>query len=170
VSAYSNFGGSVGNEIHLSTSASNKENDRANANMNAVGDGQIANYEGSSNAALKTASANNNILDGILAGKKIGFDASAYDMAGDRATLSTEVLGGSISGTISSSSDISAGELIAANVGNDVSGSSMQVIYDGKEVATRTTAHGILDILDPSDLSYSIVLTVDRTPRTQSKK
>jgi hypothetical protein len=30
-----------GNEIDLSTSASNKENDRANANMNAVGNGQL---------------------------------------------------------------------------------------------------------------------------------
>lgn len=159
-----------GNEIHLSSSSSNKKNDRANANMHAVGDGQIINYMGSSSATAQTASASNNIFDGILAGKIIRFDVSSFDAARNRAILSTEALGGSISGTILSSSDITADELIAAHIGNDVSGSSMQVRFDGKDMATGETAHDIVDILNPSNLPYSIVLTIDKTPKAQSNK
>ena len=130
--------------------SSNRPGDRANANMHAVGDGQITNYEGSSSATAQTATASNNIFDGTLAGKKIEFDVSAFDAARNRAVLSTEALGGSISGTILSSSDISANELIASHIGNDVSGSSMQVRYDGKEMATGETAQGIFEIPNPS--------------------
>ena len=35
-----------GDEIHLSSSASNRVNDRAGADMNAAGDGQITRYSG----------------------------------------------------------------------------------------------------------------------------
>ena len=170
VSAFNFFSQAEGNEIYLSSSSSNRKNDRANANMHAVGEGRITNYVGSASATTQTATASNNIIDGTLEGKKIGFDVSAFDAARNRAILNTEALGGYISGTILSSSDITADELTASNIGNDVSGSLMQVTYDGKEVATGETAHGTIEVPDPLNPTYSIVLTINRTSMGQFNK
>jgi len=155
VSAYSNFGGSAGNEIHVSSSASNKENDRANANLNAIGNGQITNYDGSSSAALKTASANNNILDaGILAGKKIEYDVSVSDARRNSATMSNEVLDGSIFGQVSNSADILPHGLKVAQSGSGISGSLMQLKYSGKSATMGGSLQDALEYLNPSNFNY----------------
>jgi hypothetical protein len=163
VSAYSNFGGSAGNEIHVSSSASNKENDRANANMNAIGNGQITNYEGSSSAALKTASANNNILDaGTLAGNEIEYDVSVTDARrNSSATISNDVRDGSIFGQVSNSADILPSGLKVAQSGSGISGSLMQLKYSGKS-ATGGSLQDTLEFLNPSNFNYGISVLVLR--------
>ena len=149
--------------IHLSSASSNKKGDRANANMNAAGDGQITHYEGFSSASAKTSSANNNILDpGTIAGKNIEYDVSAFDARRNSATISNEVRDGSIIGSVSNTVDISPNQLIAAQVGNGISGSFMQRIYDAREMATRQTVHNSTEFHNPSNLNYSLTLTVNR--------
>jgi hypothetical protein len=98
VFARNSFGQAGGNEIHLSSSASNRENDSANANMNAIGNGQITNYEGSSSATLKTATASNsNEFSGLaISENEINYDASASDAARNRASVNTLLLNGFI--------------------------------------------------------------------------
>jgi hypothetical protein len=107
VFAQNSFSQAGGNEIHLSTSASNRENDRANANMNAVGDGQITNFGSSASATLKTATASDSgsglstsgdvISSGLsISGDVISYDASASDAARNRASVGTSVLNGFI--------------------------------------------------------------------------
>ena len=92
------LGTAYGEEIHLSSSSSNGENDRANANMNIVGSGQISNRVSSSSATAKTASASNSYIDfgSSVSGNAISFEASASDAARNRASVSTLLLGGFI--------------------------------------------------------------------------
>jgi hypothetical protein len=90
------FSQAGGNEIHLSTSASNKENDRANANMEAFRNGQITNFESSSSATLKTATASNGGSGTGISGDSIFYDALASDGARNRAIVGTGVLNGFI--------------------------------------------------------------------------
>ena len=157
------FDQAEGNEIHLSSSASNKVNDRTNANMNAVGNGQISAYSGFSSATRKTASANNNIAyDGTIVGEKIEFDVSISDARRNNAVVSNEVLDGSILGTVSNSADITLDELIASQIGNSVSGSSMLLTFYGKEASTGEIVNDRFDIPNPSNLDYFITLTINK--------
>ena len=96
VFALNSFSQAGGNEIHLSTSASNKENDRANANMDAFRNGQITNFGSSSSATLKTATASNGGSGLGISGDVISYDASASDAARNRASVGTGVLNGFI--------------------------------------------------------------------------
>lgn len=96
VFAQNSFYQAGGNEIHLSTSASNRENDRANANMNAIGNGQITNFGSSASATLKTATASDSGFGLGISGDVISYDASASDAARNRASVNTVVLNGFI--------------------------------------------------------------------------
>lgn len=150
-----------GNLIELSSSSSNKDKDRAKANMNAFGHGQIMNYEGSSNAATKIAFASNNLVNGNIAGKRIGFDVSASDFEGNRVIMSSKAPNGSLSGTLSSSSDISADRLIASQVGNEVSGSSIEAKLCYRVAAIGETGQFTFWIPDPSH--YFITAILDKS-------
>ena len=54
--------GAEGDEIHLSSSASNKVNDKANVNVNVIGEGHIENYESQSSSFGGIVSATNQIM------------------------------------------------------------------------------------------------------------
>ena len=163
VSANCVFGRADGEGIHLSSSSSNKKNDRATANMNAEGDGRISNYEGASIATGKTAFANNNILDGgILAGKNIEYDVSVSDAKRNSATICNEVWDGLIIGNVTNMADISPHELTAGQVGNGIFGSLMKLNFVARETATKQTVHNSTKLQNPLNLPYSITLTVNR--------
>jgi hypothetical protein len=152
-----------GDEIHLSSSASNRVNDRAGANMNAAGNGQITSYSGFSSATVGTASANNNIeFDGTIVGDRIEFDASAFDARRNNAIVSNEVQDGSILGTVSNSADITLDELIASQIANSISGSSMLLKFQAKEVLTGEIVNDRIEIPNPSDFNYFIALTANK--------
>ena len=127
------FDQALGNEIHLSSSSSNRENDRANANMHAIGDGSVDDYGGSSGAAAKTVVASNfvsnvNMGSGI-SGDEIGYDASTADAARNSASVDTLVLDGLILSPVSNSAmaDTSIQELAASQNAFHVSGSLMMI-------------------------------------------
>ncbi len=163
VFANSVFSQAEADEIHLSSSSLNKRNDRANANMNAAGNGLISSYEGFSSASAKTASANTDILNiGILAGKNIEYDVSVSDAKRNSATISNEVRDGSIFGDVTNRADISPNELVAAQVGDGVSGSLMQLKFDAREAATKETVHNSIDLPNLSNFNYFITLGVNR--------
>lgn len=161
--AGSAFSQAEADEIHLSSSSLNKKNDRANANMNAVGNGQISNYEGSSSVTASTSSADSNIVDaGILAGRNIEYDVSVSDAKRNSATISNEVQDGTIFGNVINEADISPHELIAAQVGNGISGSLMQLKFDARETATKESVHNSIDLPNPSNFNYFITLSLNR--------
>jgi hypothetical protein len=157
------FSQAGGDEIHLSSSASNRANDRARANMNVAGNGQITGYSGFTSATLETASANNNIaFGGTIAGERIEFDASTFDARRNNAVISTEVRDGSISDMLSNSADITLDELIAAQIANSVSGSSMLLKFHAREVLTGEIVDDRIEISNPSNFGYSIALTANK--------
>jgi len=161
------FSQAGGDEIHLSSSASNRANDRARANMNAVGNGQITGYSGFTSATVDTASADNNIaFGGTIVGERIEFDVSTSDARRNKAVISNEVQDGYISNMLSNSADITLDELIAAQIANSVSGSSMLLKFHAREVLTREIVDDQIEISNPSNYDYSIALIANKKALT----
>lgn len=149
-----------GDSIQLKASASNKKNDRANANIYAYGDGYIANYVGFSRATALTATATNRlhaVTDRPLAGQEIGIDTSASNAAGYNALISTVIQEGHIMGSISNEAkvDSSAKELIAYQNASEVFGSMMAI-----DIFLRDAVNGgkkyNFSFPNPSGLYYSV--------------
>ena len=156
VFAFNSFGQAGGNETHLSTSASNRENDRANANMDAVGNGQITNFGSSSSATLKTATASNGGSGLGISGDVISYDASASDAARNRASVGTGVLNGFIVDPTNSA-------MVDNTLAQSLSASQSATIVSGslaKITATAVNAAQEQEILpggfiNPSGITYT---------------
>ncbi len=150
-----------GDEIHISSSASNKVNDKANVNVNVIGEGYIANYGSYSDATKEIVSATNQII-GLdpshpsLAGNEIEFDASVSNLARNSANVSTHILNGHIAGTISNEATVDntiGNEMTAIQEATNVSGTMMQIDATAiKAAKLKKNLNAVL--IDPSDISY----------------
>jgi hypothetical protein len=153
--------GAEGDEIHLSSSASNKVNDKANVNVNVIGEGHIAYYEGQSSSFGGIVSATNQIMsldpsNPSLAGNDIEFDASVSNLARSSARVSTHILNGHIDGTISNDATVDntmGNQLTAMQGATNVSGTMMQI--DATAIKAATLKKNLNEVLvNPSDISY----------------
>ena len=155
------LGAAEGDEIHISSSASNKVNDKANVNVNVIGEGHIDNYESYSSSIGEIVSAVNQIesfdpLHPSLAGNEIEFDASVSNLARSSARVSTEIQNGHIEGTISNEATVDntiGNELTATQGATNVSGTMMQI--DATAIKAAKLKKNLNDVLiNPSDISY----------------
>ncbi len=160
--ANNGFGQAEADAIHLSSSSSNKRNDRANANMNAVGDGQMTNYGGSSSATLKTATASNgNDFSSLaISGNVISYDASASDAARNRASVSTLLLSGFIIDPLNSAAvDNTVIQSLTTNQGAYLaSGSELKI--DAKAINAAKLQKSLNTIYIPIGTGYGIFADV----------
>ena len=65
-------------------------------------------------------------------------------------------------GTVSNSADITLDELIASQIANSISGSSMLLKFQAKEVLTGEIVNDRIEIPNPSDFNYFIALTANK--------
>ncbi len=159
VFAFNSFGQAAGNEIHLSTSASNKENDKANANMNAVGNGQITNFGSSASASLKTATASNGGSE--VSGDMVSYDASASDAKRNSASVNTVALNGFIvDPTNSATVDNTAGQSLSASQSATIVSGSMADIDALAINAARQQKNLHNEFINPSGITYTNTASV----------
>ncbi len=161
VSAQNFFGQAAGNEIHLSTSASNKENDKANANMNAVGNGQISNFGSSAGASLKTATASDDDSGTSISGDLISYDASASDAKRNSASVNTVALNGFIvDPTNSATVDNTAGQSLSASQSATIVSGSVADIDALAINAARQQKNLHNEFTNPSGIIYTNTASV----------
>ena len=161
VFATDELGTAEGDEIHISSSASNKMNDKANVNVNVIGEGYIADYQSDSSSIGKIVSATNQIesfdpSNPSLAGNEIEFDASVSNLARNSARVSTEIQNGHIEGAISNEATVDntiGNELTAIQGATNVSGTMMQIDATAiKAAKVKKNLNAVL--INPSDISY----------------
>jgi hypothetical protein len=156
VFAQNSFFQAEGNEIHLSTSASNKENDRANANMNTIGNGLITNFGSSSSATLKTAKASDGHPDLGIWGDVISYDASASDWARNSARVNTVALNGFIvDPTNSATVDNTMVQSLTASQSATIASGSMADIDALAIKAAKKQKSLDNSIINPGGIAYS---------------
>ena len=159
------LGAVEGDEIHISSSASNKVNDKANVKVNVIGEGYIANYNSYSSATGEIVSAMNQIesfdpLHPSLAGNDIEFGASVSNLARSSARVSTEIQNGHIEGAISNEATVDntiGNELTAMQGATNVSGTMMQIdatVIEAAKIKKDTYGVGVTIYTNPSDISY----------------
>ena len=156
VFAFNFFDQAAANEIHLSTSASNKENDKANANMNAVGNSQITNFGSSASASLKTAAASNGGFGQEISGDVISYDASASDAKRNSASINTVALNGFIvDPTNSATVDNTVGQSLSASQSATIVSGSIADIDALAINAARQQKNLHNKFINPSGVAYS---------------
>ena len=149
----------TGDEIHLSSSASNRENDRANVNMHAIGNGYITNYLSHPTATAGAALASNSFFndsDPSPRGNRIEIDATASDGARNSASVSTLVLDGYVAGGIinsASSRSVLFPRQLVNQLAINVSGSEIKI--DAKAINAAKEKKSLSTLfVNPVDISY----------------